>query len=175
MAKKKRHRIKGTVEYSGARKYSDRDVKNVIQPTFQQLRKRRIPVNPDTLVKEVTPRNHPMHPFFIWNNKIAGHLHRLETARQIIMDVRVDFDHRKMRGWVPELETVGASIRGTGSYIPSTEALTSKKQRQLHIRRALFDLQLWQKRYQLYVDAVTSMKHITKVLRDLERALVRKA
>lgn len=48
-------------------------------------------VTAEGLVKAAKNPRHPMHKDFNWNDRIAGHLHRLETARKIIASVPIYF------------------------------------------------------------------------------------
>ncbi len=43
----------------------------------------------EKLVQAASNPGHPMHPDFEWDNEVAGHLHRLDTARRIIASVTV--------------------------------------------------------------------------------------
>ena len=43
----------------------------------------------DRLVQAAGNPDHPMHPDFEWDDAVAGHLHRLDTARRIIASVTV--------------------------------------------------------------------------------------
>jgi hypothetical protein len=43
----------------------------------------------DRLVQAASNPEHPMHPDFVWDDAVAGHLHRLDTARRIIASVTV--------------------------------------------------------------------------------------
>jgi hypothetical protein len=46
-------------------------------------------VTPEALVRAARNPNHPMHPDFEWNDRKAGHKHRLDQARTFIAAVRV--------------------------------------------------------------------------------------
>ena len=44
---------------------------------------------PERVVEVASPIDHPLHPFFEWDDSKAAHTHRLEQARQLIRSVRV--------------------------------------------------------------------------------------
>lgn len=43
----------------------------------------------EELVQAASKRSHPMHVDFLWDNAKAGHLYRVEQAREYIRDVRI--------------------------------------------------------------------------------------
>ena len=43
----------------------------------------------EQLVQAASSADHPMHPDFEWDDAVAGHLHRLDSARRIIASVTV--------------------------------------------------------------------------------------
>jgi hypothetical protein len=46
---------------------------------------------PEDVVLAATPRNHPLHNRFEWDDAVAGHQHRIMQARQLIMSVQIRF------------------------------------------------------------------------------------
>lgn len=48
-------------------------------------------LTPEELVRAASHPKHPLHKEFIWDDKRAAHLQRLDTARTIIVSVRVQF------------------------------------------------------------------------------------
>jgi hypothetical protein len=46
-------------------------------------------VNPEIVLAEATPVDHPLHDRFEWDDSIAGHKYRLNQARELIRSVKV--------------------------------------------------------------------------------------
>lgn len=71
----------------------------------------------ERVVENSRPAAHPLHHRFEWNDKVAGHEHRLDQARELIRSVKVVFntttiniktvayvhrpDEPKQQGYVP--------------------------------------------------------------------------
>lgn len=48
-------------------------------------------LTPPIVVEAATPKTHPLHHHFDWDNRAAGHKYRLMQARELIRTVRVEF------------------------------------------------------------------------------------
>ena len=48
-------------------------------------------LTPAAVVEAATPKTHPLHDRFEWDNRVAGHKYRLVQARMLIRSVRVEY------------------------------------------------------------------------------------
>jgi hypothetical protein len=48
-------------------------------------------LTPAALVEAATPKTHPLHSRFEWDNKVAGHKYRLSQARELIRVVKTAY------------------------------------------------------------------------------------
>jgi hypothetical protein len=107
---------------------------------------------------------HPLHPFFEWNDDIAGHNYRVWQAGQLIRSVKIlvtgsldtEPEEFRIREWVPA-RAVGM---GSGTYVPE-ETIREDPQRQARLLRQMRrDIDAVRRRYQ-HLDA------FWKALREL--------
>jgi hypothetical protein len=47
-------------------------------------------LTPDEVVERARNPKHPLHPYFEWDDKIGGALHRIEQARTLLAEVRYE-------------------------------------------------------------------------------------
>lgn len=45
-------------------------------------------LTPEAVVQAARDRRSPLHSFFVWDDKVAAHKHRLEQARELIRSVK---------------------------------------------------------------------------------------
>lgn len=50
-------------------------------------------LTPEEIVRVAKNPKHPLHPFFEWDDRKAGMLHRIEQARALLADVRWEITH----------------------------------------------------------------------------------
>ena len=92
------------------------------------IRLRRGVLTPETVLEESTPKGTPLHDRFEWDNRVAGHAHRLNQAAEIIRSVKVERSEvpiSDLRGFInirPD------NNRGRGEYVPFDEAAANPKQ-----------------------------------------------
>jgi hypothetical protein len=103
-------------------------------------------LDPEAAVRSARTRNHPLHPFLTWDDKIAGQKWRIEEMRSIIRSVMLvtendDGKQERRRGWLSVDDRDGVSYRGV------EEVLSSNSLQAAVMRRALRDLQAWEDRY----------------------------
>jgi hypothetical protein len=63
--------------------------KEIRQRELTRIYRRDGSVAPSVVVKEATPKRAPLHDEFEWDDKVAAHQHRLDTARRIIRVVKI--------------------------------------------------------------------------------------
>lgn len=111
---------------------------------------------PEDVVEEATSRTSPLHGYFEWNNRVAGHEYRLIQARDLIRSVKVEVvtpdDNYKVRQWHSASRAGHSSKVG---YVSNEEvvsdpryvaALERQMQRDLLALRRRYNhlLQFWQ-------------------------------
>lgn len=58
-------------------------------------------LDPEMVVTAARSKNHPLHPRFEWDDKVAGQQYRIQQARQLIGSVRVEVTVHKQTLTVP--------------------------------------------------------------------------
>lgn len=81
-----------------------------LREQLQAIYDERGELTPRAVVESATPRNHPLHGFFEWDNKVAGEKYRLHQAEEMIRSVRVTYTNQsgevqRIRWWHPVRET----------------------------------------------------------------------
>jgi hypothetical protein len=88
-------------------------VEQAVNKIYQELGQ----VTPSGLLNAAKPKASPIHDAFEWDNKKAGHQHRLWQARQWIRRVEIIIDDQPERLiHIPKIEQDG--ISGEGYYKP---------------------------------------------------------
>lgn len=108
-------------------------------------------MTPEVVVTEATPKTHPLHGHFEWNDKVAGHQYRLVQARELIRSVKIVYregteteDPQKVRAWQAVRTPNGHAYRPTHEVLED-EMLTAmvlrdmeREWKQLHRRYGHF-------------------------------------
>ena len=110
---------------------------------FGDLRKEMLKVRdehgvltPEAVVATATPRNHPLHSRFEWDNRVAGHKYRVWQAHQLIRVARIRFpsidpsDKRTVRAF----QAVRSEGEKSYVYEPSEEIALDPFKRTLILR-----------------------------------------
>ncbi len=88
----------------------------VTREVLQELCLRHGYLTPELVVAEATPKNHPLHSHFEWDNKVAGAKYRREQAHQLIQGVRLTLANNK--GAAVSIRKYHATVsEETGNYI----------------------------------------------------------
>jgi hypothetical protein len=106
----------------------------------------------EDLVEVAGETNHPLHPFFEWDDAIAGHQYRVWQAGQLIRSVKVlvtattngDSEDFHIREWIAA-RSVGA---GRGSYVPQDVIERNPEQQARLLRQMRRDLAAVKRRYE---------------------------
>jgi hypothetical protein len=62
----------------------------VIQEELEKLVDPRGKLDPEVVVKAARKKNHPLHDYFEWDAKKAAHAYRIDQARTLIREVKVE-------------------------------------------------------------------------------------
>lgn len=88
-------------------------------------------LEPEVVVSEAEPMNHPLHASFEWDDSVAGHQHRLHQARALIRSVTVrlveaDEDHgpTDVRAYLPVPNAEGRSVYTASQEIAQSPQLS---------------------------------------------------
>ena len=92
-----------------------RQVKAAYVKELTRLDKQHGGVKASTVVAEAEPKESPLHPWFEWDNKKAGHAHRLMQARTLIRVV------------VPQLEGAISPAPDPYVHVPAEKAEDGKE------------------------------------------------
>lgn len=57
---------------------------------LEELQNQHGQLSPEAVVESAADPASPLHPYFLWDDKAAGHAYRIEQARQLIRSVRVE-------------------------------------------------------------------------------------
>jgi hypothetical protein len=90
-----------------------------------------------------------LYNYFEWDDKRAGHAHRLLQARQLILHVQIVQPGKKkpMRAYV-SLKSDRYTRKG-GGYRTIASVMSNEEQREELLSQAFEDLKHWQKKYKL--------------------------
>jgi hypothetical protein len=87
---------------------------NIINEAVTSLYKRNGRVTPSMVVEAAKPKTAPLHCYFEWNDKKAGHKFRLHQARRLIRVARVTVDGDKKE----QLFHIPSITKAEGEYKP---------------------------------------------------------
>jgi hypothetical protein len=68
-----------------------REKNTVVEDALEEIYDQHGELVPEDVVTAATPRNHPLHNRFEWDDTVAGHEYRIMQARQLIMSVQIRF------------------------------------------------------------------------------------
>lgn len=90
----------------------------LVTRALEDVRKRHRKLTPGVVVQDATSSDHPLHPYFTWDDSKAGHRWRLEEARNLIRSVKVvvTVEHKKIE--VPAYVSRSTKV---SSYVPINE------------------------------------------------------
>lgn len=108
-------------------------------------------LTPEAVLEAATPKGHPLHDRFEWDNRIAGHQYRLAQAAQLLRVVRLPKDPEadySLRAFV--------AVKGEGSsraeYVPTGEAMADEFTRKLVLRDMEREWKQLKRRYEHLVE-----------------------
>jgi hypothetical protein len=149
-----------------------------LKQVIQKIYERDGEVRSSALVEAAKPKESPAHDSFEWDDKKAGHLHRLTQARTYIRIVKIEIEHRPER--LIHVPTINRSETGEGKYVPASvlihcpdefdRALTAAMSKLHAARRAVDDLRSAAEKDPKN-DRVTMIAQVSKGLEIMEAAL----
>lgn len=103
-------------------------------------------LSPDLVVSAASPKEHPLHAYFEWDNKVAGPKYRLLQAEDLIRSIKVTYKDRhgasqSVRWWHP-VRTDTPSVYDPLDVISENEISMS-----VLLRQAERDWKLMKRRY----------------------------
>lgn len=103
-------------------------------------------LTPALVVQAATPKTHPLHDSFEWNDKVAGHKYRLVQAQEMIRSVKVVFNPDAPDSAVREFLSVK---RPDGpSYVPIDEIQGDEITTAIVLRQAEREWKALKRRYE---------------------------
>jgi hypothetical protein len=119
-------------------------------------------LTPPVVVKEARKKDHPLHPFFEWNNRRAAHEHRLLQARQLISSiVRVERDDEKKKATEP----VRAFIHINNAYEPVEVVMSDSKLRDQVLSEVYDSIEGLKRKVASYEQFMDVLKALARVQR----------
>lgn len=141
----------------------------VVWNEMKKIRAERGSATPAHIVESARDKRSPLHDEFEWDDRKAGHAHRLNQAAALVRSVDViiqsdpDDKPRRIRA------LVSVTTKGIGQeYIPSVEALSIKEYREQMLVDALRELDAFKRKYR-------ELSDLAVVFEAIERAQQRKA
>lgn len=140
-----------------------------VKERLDYLEKRGL-LHPDSIVKDATPKDSPLHPKFNWNNATAGHAHRLQQARELVHHFRIVItgDHGNRRS-APQY--VSVVVRGKRQYRNLSVVINNKDMRRQLLEDAVRDMRVFADKYQTLKELSGVKIEIGKALRKLSREI----
>ena len=107
-------------------------------------------INPHALVERAKPKNNPLHSYFEWDNKIAGHNYRLWQARKMISVIvtSAPTTDEEIRAYV----SLPTDRNIQGGYRAIIDVLSDDTWRQALLEQAFKDFQIFKQRYDQLVE-----------------------
>jgi hypothetical protein len=126
-------------------------------------------LRPHDVVDAAKAKNHPLHRYFEWDDKIAANAYRVDQARALIRIVRVEVDEDKE----PVRAFLSVKDDGGQRYQPVEKVLTSASMQIALLKAAKKDLESFRHRYGLLRDLFepinAAMTKIERRIADGER------
>jgi hypothetical protein len=114
----------------------------------------------EDILEDATQEDSPLHNGFEWNDAAAGHQHRLNQARKMVVSIRV-LDSPAAK---PTIAYVSVRTPDKGrSYVPTIEALSDADLRQRFLVEARTFIESMERRYAHLLD-------VSGILDNLRRA-----
>jgi hypothetical protein len=117
---------------------------------LERLRAEKGTLTPESVVEDAAREDSPLHSYFTWDDAVAGHQHRLQEARKLLVSVRIT--NSPTIRISPAFVSVSTPDVGR-NYVPVQEALSDAQIRERvmdDVRRALEAIQ---RRYAGFQDA----------------------
>lgn len=121
------------------------------------------------LVQACKPKDHKLHDYFEWRDKVAGSRWREQQARHLIGSIVVTYDQHKA---VREYQNVtveyqpgpdDGKIEQVRAYVSTEEALADPVMRTQILKRALDESKSWRNRY-------SSLQELARVFDAIDAA-----
>ena len=114
---------------------------------MMRVREERGELTDEAIVAAATPKNHPLHSRFEWDNRVAGHKYRLVQAQELIRTVRItevtpSDELRKVRAFVSVPRPEGRR------YEPTTEVAEDPIAKALVLREMRREWAAFKSRYE---------------------------
>lgn len=114
--------------------------------------------------------NSPLHTFFEWSDNIAAEAYRLEQARGLIRSVVAIYTSdeapaQRVRAYVHVPEP------GANHYRETAHAMSQTKTRELVLKRAWRDLQVWRSKYRDLREFAALIKIVDEIEDSLPKAV----
>lgn len=116
-------------------------------------------LTPEMVVNDARPIDSPLHPFFEWDDSVAGELYRKDQARFLLRCLVVNEDYvggdknREIRAFI-HVQTMDnhrvTAEDKPATYYPIGKIMSEGDLRARLVHQALKELLSWQERYRVY-------------------------
>jgi len=124
--------------------YSSANPKEVNR-ALKQIEKLEGRLTGELIVKHAAPEEHPLHPYFEWDDSIAAHKYRVEQAQRLLLNLQIVVEEED------EIIVLGPKyvrvVDEEGSKYIETESADVKDE-DFIMANAIRDLMGWVKRYE---------------------------
>ena len=120
-------------------------LKEYLESTLGQLEKQKGMILPKDLVDIARHEDSPIHEMFEWDDSKAAQEYRLQQARQMIREVRVEIEGKTTQAYYNVKVQEREPSQG---YVSVTRILADEQMSQSLIKDALREIDHWQKRYE---------------------------
>ena len=105
-------------------------------------------ITPDVVVKEAKKKSSPLHAGFDWDDTVAAHEFRLETARRVLRSIVVQINPDE--GSKPIKAFVHLTEGDIRNYVSTVVAMSNEELRTQVLRNAWRELESFKQKYQEY-------------------------
>lgn len=113
-------------------------------------------LTPSLLLQVASPKTHPLHDRFEWNDKVAGHKYRLVQAAELIRSVKVRFNPDAPDSEVREFVSVERPEGPT--YVPIDEIQGDEITTAIVLRTAEREWKALKRRYEHLTEWLTFVR-----------------
>lgn len=127
---------------------------------FEKIEKKYGKVTNDLVLDDAKREDSPLHPLFEWDDTVAAHKYRLSQATQLILNLHVE----------TEVDTTVREVRAyfntsendrKGTFINVNSAFENPDTRELVLKRALRELEIFRQKYE-------SLKELAEIFAKID-------
>ncbi len=118
----------------------------VVGEEFEKIEKQYGKLTNELVLQSAESEDSPLHEIFEWDDAVAGHKWRLEQATKLIVNLTVEVESNNKPKAVRAYLNVSEDDR-RGTFINVNSAFNNPDTREIVLKRALNELEMFKKKY----------------------------